>query len=193
MPLLPVIKGRDVLIFQSLPSSGLMAQDSYDTQYNSIRGADPLRPTTVGVQGKPVEKLAYRGKTSHCCCGWWAQRSITRLRRLSDLAFRRRPSSQGSLNDRAPATSSFGARVNTQERASETRNVLHKKNSIRRKSVPNMYNAAGNPAGNGQNKRESRASFAPSRGQVQGSDCTSNFVQGDQHLRMMNAGRSRLP
>lgn len=73
-----------------------MAQDSYDTQYNSIRGADPLRPTTVGVQGKPVEKLAYRGKTSHCCCGWWAQRSITRLRRLSDLALRRRPSSQGS-------------------------------------------------------------------------------------------------
>lgn len=73
------------------------------------------------------------------------------------------------------------------------RNVLRKKNSIRRKNVPNMYNAAGNPAGNGQNKGESRARFVPSRGQVQGSDCTADFGQGDQHLRMMNAERSRLP
>lgn len=194
VPLLPFIKGRDVLISQSLPSSGLTAQDSYDTkQYNSIRGADPLRPTTVGVQGKPVEKLAYRGKTSNRPLRSPAATAMTRLRRLSDLALLCRSSNQGSLDDRARATSSFGARVNAKERAPETRTVLRKENSIRRKSVPDMYKAAGNPAGNGQNKRESRASFAPSRGQVQGSDCTANFVQGDRHLRMMNAKRSRFP
>lgn len=149
-------------------------------------------PRQLGSRVKPVENLAYRGKTSNRPLPP-AATAMTRLRRLSDLALRCRSSSQVSLNDRAPATSSFGARINTQKRAPETRNVLRKKNSIRRKNVPNMYNAAGNPAGNGQNKRESRARFVPSRGQVQGSDCTADFVQGDQHLRMMNAERSRLP
>ncbi|KIR41588.1 hypothetical protein I307_05958 [Cryptococcus deuterogattii 99/473] len=178
VPLLPFIKGRDVLIFQSLPSSGLTAQDSYDTkQYNPIKDADPLQSTTVGIQGKLVETLAYRGKTNNGPLRPPAATAMTRLRRLSDLALRCRSSSQGSHNDRATATSSFEAKVNAQERAPETRNVLRKKNSIRRKRVPNMYNAAGNPAGNGQNKRAPRASFVPSRGQVQGPDCTADFVQ----------------
>lgn len=130
VPLLPFIKGRDVLIFQSLPSSGLTAQDSYDTkQYNPIKDADPLQSTTVGIQGKLVETLAYRGKTNNGPLRPPAATAMTRLRRLSDLALRCRSSSQGSLNDRATATSSFEAKVNAQERAPETRNVLRKKNN----------------------------------------------------------------
>lgn len=189
VPLLPFTKGRDVLVFQSLPSSGLTAQDSFDTkQYNYNEGINPRGPTAAGTPGKPMEILAHQAKTSTRPPRPPAATTMTRLRQLSDLTLRRRSSGRESPNRHVATAPSSGAEVHTQERTPKAKNVLLKKNSTRRRSVPNMPNSTvANHVGNGQIKRGSAASVVPSQGQVQGSDGTAGFAQGDAHLRAMNA------
>lgn len=182
VPLLPFTKGRDVLVFQSLPSSGLTAQDSYDAKrYNYDEATNPGGPTTAGTQGEKARTSTRPPRPP-------AATAMTRLRRLSDLTLRRHSSNGESPNRCVRAAPSSGAGINTQEGTPKAKNVLLKKNSTRRKNVLNMpASTADNHVGNGQSKRASAPSFVPSRGHVQGSDDTAGFAQGDAHLRVMNS------
>ncbi|WVQ72520.1 hypothetical protein IAR50_002077 [Cryptococcus sp. DSM 104548] len=152
VPLVPFTQGRDVLVFQSLPSSGVSARDSYVPRVLSD-GTTDLAPGAGmrGGYGGSVELLPLVPPA--------ASRDPGNERPLEPIQPQPQPQPKPS---RMRLASFAGGRRNASQDSSNSRkgNVLVKKSSVKRKSVPvlpsnSSFLNLGQVYGHGHNRRQS--------------------------------------
>ncbi|ODN95195.1 hypothetical protein L198_04583 [Cryptococcus wingfieldii CBS 7118] len=184
VPLVPFTKGRDVLIFQSLPSSGVSARDSYIPRVLSD-GTDLAPGAGVGDSYRESVEL------------------------LPPIALARQPQSQPQpprqpepKPHRARLASFTGRRRTASQESSNSRkgNVLVKKSSIKRKSMPILPSNTsllnlGQMYGHGHHRRQSDTGLAAQsnhtgRDSSEGTAVPPGHSRNASHLVVTNATRN---
>nr|ODN94049.1 hypothetical protein L203_00223 [Cryptococcus depauperatus CBS 7841] len=199
VPLLPFTRGRDVLIFQSLPTSGLTIRDSFVPR--SVSEYAEVAPNVEAKSTHAAEQDTSNLNGEPQWTGWIAAEkqanpkspSPTRNRGPAASSARSRLS---SLTNALRRSSSRGSRASNSNSGTDTPkqkgNVL-KKNSVRRKSVPvlpSSYKPHGQKQTEKQLKRSSEGSMSLSGGNVvhrSGSDGTVHPARDEHHFVVTNA------